>query len=102
MTTHVFFDIEALILFDLVGVPFRLFSSFVSKFRNLSRHKADEKFLLDHPRDSTWAASSDELLQRVKQIIGMECAWFRSFGPVTESTVVLMYPRDNVPYSILH
>jgi hypothetical protein len=72
-------------------------SSVVSKFRNLSRHKADEKFFLDHPRDSAWVASRDELLQRIKQKIDMERAWFRSFGRVTESTVVLICPKGQCP-----
>jgi hypothetical protein len=50
-------------------------------------------FFVDYPRDLMWAASRDELPQRVKQKLTGKSAWFRAFGRVTESTIFLMCPK---------
>jgi hypothetical protein len=50
-------------------------------------------FFLYYPRDSVWAASHDELPQRIKQGIERESFCFQSFGRLTESTAFLMSPK---------
>jgi hypothetical protein len=44
-------------------------------------------------RDSIWAASRDDILQRVKQQLTGKSAYFPAFGQVTECTIFLMYPK---------